>query len=231
MNAPPPAPTAITPESAVRLPRPVSAAPSNDDILDLSQNQSKKPSSSGPKFFGRDVVESSFATTGSVIARKTAGAGLLTTGTGSIVGVAAADGIKGAIAQGKKSRNVSENDGYKFGDFTRGAISGLRQASKRGTELRGGTQYVPGDLTRGSSKGVKEYAGKNKAKLASTGGASVGSFIGLAVAGPLGFLAGSYLGAKTGQSCGTSRVDEEDDVSISSERGSENHGFQEAHHR
>jgi hypothetical protein len=45
--------------------------------------------------------------------------------------------------------------------------------------LRGGTQYVPGDLTRGSSKGVKEYAGKNKAKLASTGGASVGSMIGL----------------------------------------------------
>ena len=48
---------------------------------------------------------------------------------------------------------------------------------------------------------------------------------GTAVAGPLGFLAGSYLGAKTGKSCGTSRVDEEDDVSISSERGSENHGF------
>ena len=63
--------------------------------------------------------------------------------------------------------------------------------------MRGGDKtYVPGDLTAGSARAVGGYASNNKAKLTTAGGTGISSAVGFAVAGPLGFIAGSYFGGK-----------------------------------
>ena len=153
---------------------------------------------SNAEFLGTNVVESSLKHT--AIAKL--GRGVVGGGVGSTVGVAALDGIKNAVASGKKERNADVNDGYQFGDFTRGLIRGGREASKKGAQMRGGdgSEYIVGDMTAGAVSGVTEYAGNNKKKLASSAGSGAAAMVGLAVAGPLGFVAGSYLGGKAGGS-------------------------------
>ncbi len=149
------------------------------------------------EFLGGNVVDSSFSHLGQLAV----GASSLTgAGFGSVVGVAVSDGVKNAIRSGKVARNATEDEGYKFGDITRGIMRGSSEASKIGASTRGsdGSDYIPGDLTIGAAAAVGEYAGNNKHKLASAGGAGVASVVGMAVAGPLGFLAGSYIGNKVG---------------------------------
>jgi hypothetical protein len=153
---------------------------------------------SNVEFLGSNVAESSLSKMGMGAMAKS-GAGVMSGGVGSVLGVASLDGIKGRIAAGKKSRNADANEGYKFGDFTRGSMRGLREASKKGAGMRGdsnGDSYVPGDFTAGAVSGLCEYAGENKKKLSVAGGSGTGAMIGLAVAGPLGFVAGSMLGGK-----------------------------------
>jgi hypothetical protein len=147
---------------------------------------------------GTNVIDSTFANAGRVAMLGThslAGAGF-----GSVVGTVVADGLKGAISAGKTSRNADTADGYQFGDISRGLVRGLSQATKNGAESRGGGDgYVPGDFTVGAATAAADYTGRNKGKLASAGGAGMGSMVGMAVAGPLGFVVGSYLGGKTGK--------------------------------
>ena len=147
---------------------------------------------SNAEFLGENIVENTFTKVG--IAKF--GSGAIGGGVGATVGVAALDGIKSAVAAGKKGRNADDNDGYKFGDFTRGLIRGGREASKRGAQMRGDTEYIPGDMTAGVIAGTAEYAGNNKSKLVKSAGSGTAAMVGLAVAGPLGFVAGSYLGGK-----------------------------------
>jgi hypothetical protein len=144
---------------------------------------------------GSNVADGTFATIG----RVALGASSVTTaGVGSIVGTAVADGVKGAISAGKSARNVATDDAYKFGDISRGIVRGLSQATKKGAQSRGscGSDYVPGDFTVGAVEAIGEYGEKNSRKLASAGASGVGATIGLALAGPLGFVVGSYLGSK-----------------------------------
>ena len=147
------------------------------------------------KFLGGNVVDTSFQT--AAIAGKMSMAGV---GAGSVMGVAVADAVRAGIASGKKARNVDGSDGYKFGDFTRGSIRGLKEATKAEGTRRGGDdktyEYVPGDLIAGSARAVGGYASNNKAKLTTAGGTGIASAVGFAVAGPLGFIAGSYFGGK-----------------------------------
>ena len=75
-------------------------------------------------------------------------------------------------------------------------IRGGREASKKGSQLRGDNEYVPGDMTAGTVAGMVEYTSNNKSKLAKSAGSGSAAMVGLAVAGPLGFIAGSYLGGK-----------------------------------
>lgn len=127
------------------------------------------------------------------------GAGSITTaGVGSVVGTAAADGVKAAIAAGKSTRNATADDSYKFGDVTRGVISGLKHATKKGAQSRGsdGSDYVAGDFTVGAAQSLGEYGGRNSKKLASAGASGAAATVGLAIAGPLGFVVGGYLGGK-----------------------------------
>ena len=65
---------------------------------------------------------------------------------------------------------------------------------------RNPNEYVPGDFTAGSSRALGAYAKENKSKLATAGGAGAASMVGLAIGGPIGFVAGSYLGAKVTKS-------------------------------
>ena len=150
------------------------------------------------EFLGNNVVDSTFANVGRVaIGKKSLAGGV----GGSIVGTVAVDGIRSAISAGKSARNAASNEGYKFGDVTRGITRGLSQARQVGAQSRGsdGRDYIPGDLAVGVATTGGEYVVNNKGKLASVGGSSVGSMVGLAVAGPIGFLAGSYLGGKAGK--------------------------------
>ena len=56
---------------------------------------------------------------------------------------------------------------YKFGDFTRGSIRGIREATKTGAKMRGddGNDYVPGDMTAGTMNTIGDYASNNKSRV------------------------------------------------------------------
>lgn len=144
---------------------------------------------------GTNVVDGTFAAMG----KMALGAKNVTTaGMGSVVGTVASDGLKAAIASGKSARNVSNDDSYQFGDVTRGIFNGIRHASKKGAQSRGsdGSDYIPGDFTVGTAKALGNYGEKNSRKLASAGASGAAATIGLAIAGPVGLLAGAYMGGK-----------------------------------
>lgn len=103
---------------------------------------------------------------------------------GSVVGVVAVDAVKGAVSAGKSFRGATSDDGYKFGDFTRGIFHGVKEAPNAGFS--------------GTAKSVGTYTSENKSRLAGAGGSGLGMVIGTAVAGPIGFFAGAYLGSVAG---------------------------------
>jgi hypothetical protein len=129
---------------------------------------------------------------------------------GSVVGLVAADSVRGIVASGKQSRNASENEGYKFGDFTRGLFHATKQSSKKGGELRRGDsarEYSLGDFSVGAAHSTGKYVVENKSRLAAAGGSGLGMTVGLALAGPAGWavagiagVAGAYAGSKVGAS-------------------------------
>ena len=121
---------------------------------------------------------------------------------GSVTGLVAADSIRGAIASGKKSRNASTQDRYNFGDLSRGMVRSMKVAAKTGGKVRQGSNetYKVGDFTVGASRSVCNYTTQNKSRLAAASGSGMGMTIGAAVAGPLGFVAGGYIGSKLGGS-------------------------------
>jgi hypothetical protein len=144
---------------------------------------------------GTNVVDGTFANVG----RVALGAGsAATAGVGSVVGTAVSDGVKGAINAGKSTRGAATDDGYKFGDISRGIISGMSSATKKGAQSRGsdGSDYLPGDFTVGAMQSLGNYGSENSGRLASAGASGVAATIGLAVAGPLGFVVGGYLGGR-----------------------------------
>ena len=143
----------------------------------------------------------------SIVDRTAKGVGLMTMSSsmsgaavGSVSGLVVVDGIRGAIRSGKKARGADKDDGYRFGDFTRGSIRAVGNAMVTGAERRRGdsSRYEVGDLTTGVASSAGQYVGENKARLGSAAASGVGMTIGLAVAGPIGLVAGSYLGAKAG---------------------------------
>ena len=149
------------------------------------------------KFLGGNVVDSSLQNAVIATTRVAGSVSMASAGVGSVMGVAVADAVRASIVSGKKARNVDTRDSYKFGDFSRGLVRGAQEAVNTGAKMRGGdTGYIPGDLTAGSTRAVGEYASNNKSKLATAGGSGVASIVGLAVAGPIGFIAGSYFGGK-----------------------------------
>ncbi|CAJ1949791.1 unnamed protein product [Cylindrotheca closterium] len=119
---------------------------------------------------------------------------------GAAVGVASRDAVGSAIRQGKAARGVDESEKYKFGDFTRGAIASVKGAAKSGAAMRNDEQYQFGDFTAGTKKSASSYASKNRMRLAGAGGSAAGMIAGAAILGPIGFVAGSFLGSSAAQS-------------------------------
>ena len=119
---------------------------------------------------------------------------------GATLGIAARDAAGGTIAQGKAARGVSSTESYKFGDFTRGMVASVKNAAKTGTEMRGGDVYQFGDATAGSVQAAGTYASENRVRLAGATGSTAGMIAGAALLGPVGFVAGSILGASAAQS-------------------------------
>jgi len=147
----------------------------------------------------------------------------------SMAAVALKDGVNKAVIVGKQTRGASEKDGYKFGDASRGMAASFRRSTGEGKKERGASQedsYKVGDLTRGISPsfrrsssqytgevydtdrgmdpaGAEEsdsYLSKNKTRYIAVAGSSVGATVGLAVAGPIGLVAGSLAGGVATQS-------------------------------
>jgi len=119
---------------------------------------------------------------------------------GAAVGVASRDAAGSAIRQGKAARGADESEKYKFGDFTRGVISSVKGAAKSGAAMRNDDQYQLGDFTAGTTKAASSYASKNRMRLAGAGGSAAGMIAGAAILGPVGFVAGSFLGSSAAQS-------------------------------
>ena len=120
---------------------------------------------------------------------------------GCVVGLAAQDSIRGAVAAGKQSRHATAGDKYQFGDFSRGVVHSVRNSTKAGGEGRRGSSdgYHFGDFSAGASKSVSSYASQNKSRLGSAGGSGAGMLLGCAVAGPIGLVAGSLIGSRAGR--------------------------------
>ena len=83
------------------------------------------------EIFGESVTESTAKAVGRMALRSTMTGSV----SGSVTGLVAMDSIKGAVKSGKKSRGATEEDRYKFGDITRGAIRAVKQTSKKGAML------------------------------------------------------------------------------------------------
>jgi hypothetical protein len=118
--------------------------------------------------------------------------------TGSVGGLVVSDGIRGAIASGKKARGAPDDGKYHFGDFTKGSIRALQETSKKGGSMRAvdSQSYQVGDFSRGASTSTGKYAVDNKERLGAAGGSSIGMMVGAVALGPIGLIAGGIIGAK-----------------------------------
>lgn len=86
------------------------------------------------------------------------------------------------------------------GDFTRGVVASAKGATKSGAQMRGGNAYQFGDFTAGTANTTGAYASENRGRLAGVGGSAAGMIAGAALLGPIGFVAGSFLGSSAAQS-------------------------------
>jgi hypothetical protein len=66
--------------------------------------------------------------------------------------------------------------------------------------MRGDDKYIVGDFCAGSTRAVGDYTTKNRVRLAGAGGSAIGMAAGAVLLGPIGLVAGSFLGASAGQS-------------------------------
>jgi hypothetical protein len=85
------------------------------------------------------------------------------------------------------------------GDFSHGVASSIKSAAKSGAQMRGDDKYQVGDVTVSTAKAAGEYTSKNRVRLAGAGGSSVGMIAGTVLLGPIGFVAGAFLGSSAGQ--------------------------------
>jgi hypothetical protein len=152
---------------------------------------------SNAEILGINVTDSVASSAGRTLLATTTVTGSIA---GSIVGVVAIDVVKGAVASGKSARGVTKDDAYHFGDFTRGVVRSIQEAPKAGIS--------------GTAKSVGSYTTENKSRLAGAGGSSLGMMVGTAVAGPIGLIAGAYLGGVLGSKA----VEDQEETATNSHR-------------
>ena len=86
------------------------------------------------------------------------------------------------------------------GDFSRGMVASVKGAAAKGSSMRGSDKYAFGDFSAGVVGAAGEYVSTNSKRLAGAGGSAAGMAAGFAVAGPIGLVAGSFLGGSAAKS-------------------------------
>lgn len=84
---------------------------------------------------------------------------------------------------------AATKDGYKFGDFSRGLVG----------SIRGMRQQNHSDNGNESNSGSGNYLKENKGRFAGVAGSTAGAVMGLLIAGPVGAIAGSFIGSSSCQ--------------------------------
>jgi hypothetical protein len=108
----------------------------------------------------------------------------------SLVAVGVKDGIKNAASAGKVARGETPEARYQFGDVSRGVVASFRQ-SKSDVLL----QDLQPESDSSKEKQPKQSA---KSRYGAIGGSSVGAVVGLTlIGGPVGLLAGSWIGGSS----------------------------------
>ncbi|KAL7468001.1 hypothetical protein ACHAXS_008225 [Conticribra weissflogii] len=112
------------------------------------------------------------------------------------------DSVGNTIAAGKESRGVSEHDGYRIGDFSRGLARKFTNSSTKkgyGNEVSTSSSSRDGcdsvDSER-SEKSAKKSVLKDKKRLAGVGGMSAGAVVGSILLGPVGLIGGTIIGSR-----------------------------------
>ena len=102
--------------------------------------------------------------------------------------------------------DTAGEDGYKFGDVTRGLIGTIREKrqqsqyeSSRTSSTLGSSSSSGGDGESGRCSGRGNYLKENKGRFAGVAGGTAGAAAGLVIAGPVGMLAGSLIGSMGSQ--------------------------------
>ncbi len=139
----------------------------------------------------------------------------------SVAAIGVKDGVTMAAQKGKETRN---DDNYKFGDVTRGIVSSLQDRKARRSQQKsddndddeGNNNRNNTCLSEDSSQ--PSYIAANKARYVGVVGSSVGAVAGLALAGPIGLIAGSFLVGNATQAAMRQKEETHQQVEIDVER-------------
>ena len=112
---------------------------------------------------------------------------------GSVAGLGVRDAVGGAITLGKESRGASETHRYHFGDVSRGVVAAARLAAKNPNK---------------ASSAAADYTSRNRERLGGAAGSGAAMIAGAAIAGPIGLIAGSFIGNAAGKSAVKATVGE-----------------------
>ena len=122
---------------------------------------------------------------GDSVGQTVAAVAMNSTVVGSVVGVVGRDAVGATITKGKSMRGAGEAEGYKFGDLSRGIAGSARSITSN---------------PAAAASSAAEYTSENRVKLSGAGGAGIGMMAGMALAGPIGLVAGSIIGSQAARS-------------------------------
>lgn len=123
-------------------------------------------------------------------------------GIGGLLSVAAFDGVRNTVKEGKVSRGVEETDDWKFSDIARGLQHAAVRATREGAAKRGkglDENGNPIDWAVGATGDATKYAGENKGRLAGAGAGALGFGYGFALGGPVGAVVGTIVASAATQ--------------------------------
>jgi hypothetical protein len=158
----------------------------NQDVR-VSSNQKPSSTSSRRNVDIKGSITDSLVMTGGLVAT---GASFVTPigAAVSVIAVGAKDGLVAAAKKGQASRGGEQ---YRVGDVTRGIVSTIQQSTHQ--RKRGNVQSDCDTVVSVDEKS-SSFLESNRHRYVGVLGSSAGAAVGMAIAGPLGLLAGSVLG-------------------------------------
>jgi len=154
---------------------------------DLIKYYSKNVTSQVPSMFVNAEVMGTSVTDNALI--------MLGGGVGGIVSVAAFDGVRNTIKEGKVARGVEDTDEWRFSDIATGLKHAAVRATRQGAAKRGkdGDSGNVVDWTVGATADATQYIGENKSRFAGAGAGAAAFGVGLALGGPVGAILGTLV--------------------------------------